>query len=74
MIRGKRYWYHKEYREKYGDLMKEQIKEWFKKHPNYHKNWRKRHSDYWHKWRKRHLKYRREYERMYYCYRKCNKK
>jgi len=74
MNSGKRYWYHKEYRERYGDLMKEQIKEWFMKHPNYLKNWRRKHPNDWYQWRKRHLEHRREYEKRYYYCRKRNKK
>ncbi len=35
MRQGNRAAYQKEYREKYGDYMQEQIKEWFIQHPDY---------------------------------------
>ena len=60
--------YNKEYREKYGDFMQEQIKEWLLQHPDYFKEWRKSHPDYYTKYRKKnHHKLRiywREYRRI----------
>jgi len=43
--------YQKEYREKYGDFMREQIKEWFKQHPDYLKKWRTTHPKYFQEYR-----------------------
>jgi hypothetical protein len=38
--------YQKNYRENYGNVMKGQVREWFKKHSNYLKEWRKTHPKY----------------------------
>ncbi|MFB0510255.1 MAG: hypothetical protein ACETVX_07135 [bacterium] len=53
--------YQKEYREKYGDKMHEQVKAWFGKHPDYLKRWRKAHPGYFRDWYKRHIDYFSEY-------------
>jgi hypothetical protein len=55
MGKNKRTTYQKEYRENYGDYMREQIKEWFRKHPNYLKEWRKTHSNYYQNYRKKNI-------------------
>ena len=49
--------YFKEYREKFGDVMRSQVKEWFKKHPDYSKKWRRSHPDYFKDWQKHHPNY-----------------
>ena len=46
MDKEKRVAYQKEYRNKYGDKMRLQIKEWFSEHNNYLKKWRVEHPSY----------------------------
>jgi len=68
MRQGYRAFYYKEYREKYGDLMREQIKDWYKQHPDYLKEWRKLHPNYFKEYRRRNYErlkiYWREYRRL----------
>jgi hypothetical protein len=72
----KRYEYFKEYREKFGDIMRLQIREWFREHPdylkewgeqhpNYFKYWRMKHPDYFKKWREEHKEQWNEYLKNY---------
>jgi ABC-type metal ion transport system substrate-binding protein len=65
MLNKNRVVYQKEYRDKYGDLMQEQIKVWFKQHPNYLKEWRKSHPAYFKEYRKQNQERLRVYWRVY---------
>jgi len=65
MDKEKREAYDKEYREKCGDVMREQIKEWFKKHPKYLKEWRSAHPRYFDAWRQKNKVHLRKYKRFY---------
>ena len=69
MGKEKRASYQKEYREKSGDKMKEQIKEWYKEHLDYSKQWKESHPGYFthrgEKQRNRLRKYMKFYMRKY---------
>lgn len=55
--------YQKNYRENYGEKMRDQIREWFQKNPNYLKEWSRNHPLY----------YQIRYRRMRNCYLKQHK-
>ncbi len=61
--------YMKDYRENYGDLMREQISYWFNTHPNYLKKyckkWRERHLGYFKKWRRKNQSTYLDYQRKW---------
>jgi hypothetical protein len=61
--------YMRDYRKNYGDLMREQIKEWFKVHPDYLKRyckkWRQENSGYYKERRRRYKSAYLNYERHY---------
>jgi len=49
--------YLRDYRRNYGDLMKEQIREWWREHPGYRHEWQKSHQDYFRLWRESPVEY-----------------
>jgi hypothetical protein len=57
--------YDKDYREHYGDLMKEQIKGWFIEHPDYLQKWRSAHPGYFDFWRQKNKSHLKEYKKSY---------
>lgn len=65
MLKTKRSDYQREYRFNFGDLMKEQIKEWFNKHPDYLIDWRQSHPFYFQRYRRKNLERLRDYWRDY---------
>jgi hypothetical protein len=65
ITKEKRASYQKDYRETCGDVVREQIKEWFKEHPKYLKKWRSDHPRYFDAWRQKNKNKLREYKRLY---------
>ena len=62
---NKRSTYQKDYRENYGNVMREQVREWFNEHPDYLKKWRSTHPRYFDSWRQKNKKQLREYKKSY---------